>query len=101
MLILSILRSEERAGGLPASVLILQLSIWGVKFRGPTPPPPPRPSPARAPALPPRAGEGAPSQKSHLRVEAPLSRSGWACGGRTGEGPGEGADGGLPAYRRA
>src|SRR6185369_1443224 len=59
-------------------------------------PPPPRPSPARATAHRPERERAPPHENDSLQPlccfwgweVAPLSRSGWACGGRTGEGTG-------------
>jgi zinc transport system substrate-binding protein len=54
-------------------------------------PSPPGPLSRANPRPPPRAGEG--ERLRRLWAVAPLSRSGRVCGGRTGEGMGEGADG--------
>src|ERR671919_1055927 len=96
----------------------LERRAMGVIKPAPPPQPPPPPSPPpRVPRPPAPSGRGAPPPSQgtdeHGRTQtdtdrktdargglgAPLSRSGWARGGRTGEGPGERAKAGaVPSF---
>jgi hypothetical protein len=92
MLNLSICSPEERAGTVAGHVLILQLSIWGVKFREGASPP--GPLSHRPPAI---------RERGRKKENIPEARRGWrrpSPGGREGDGRGAGGEAALRRRRR-